>query len=74
MSPQLEELRRAAALLEEDRPGEPVPAQILDLLDPGSSLGGARPKNVVEDDDGSGWPSFRSAATGGATPRSKPRC
>jgi serine/threonine-protein kinase HipA len=49
---QLEELRRAAALLEEDRPDEPVPAQILDLLDPGSSLGGARPKNVVEDDDG----------------------
>jgi len=39
-------------LLEEDRPGEPVPAQIVDLLDPGSSMGGARPKNVVEDDDG----------------------
>jgi serine/threonine-protein kinase HipA len=49
---QLEELRRAAALIEDDRPGEPVPAQILDLLDPGSSLGGARPKNVVEDEDG----------------------
>lgn len=49
---QLAELRRAAALLEEDRPGEPVPAQVLDLLDPGSSLGGARPKNVVEDEDG----------------------
>lgn len=49
---QLQELRHAAALLEDDRPGEPVPAQILDLLDPGSSLGGARPKNVVEDDDG----------------------
>jgi serine/threonine-protein kinase HipA len=49
---QLHELRHAAALLEDDRPGEPVPAQILDLLDPGSSLGGARPKNVVEDDDG----------------------
>ena len=49
---QLDELRRAAALIEEDRPGEPVPAQILELLDPGSSLGGARPKNVVEDDDG----------------------
>ncbi|HEY0020577.1 MAG TPA: type II toxin-antitoxin system HipA family toxin [Longimicrobium sp.] len=48
----LQELRHAAALLEDDRPGEPVPAQILDLLDPGSSLGGARPKNVVEDDDG----------------------
>jgi serine/threonine-protein kinase HipA len=49
---QLQELRHAAALLEDDRPGEPVPAQILGLLDPGSSLGGARPKNVVEDDDG----------------------
>jgi serine/threonine-protein kinase HipA len=49
---QLEELRRAAALLEEDRPGEPVPDQILNLLEPGSSMGGARPKNVVEDDDG----------------------
>lgn len=49
---QLEELRRAAALLEEDRPGEPVPEQILELLNPGTSLGGARPKNVVEDDEG----------------------
>jgi serine/threonine-protein kinase HipA len=49
---QLAELRRAAALLEEDRPGEPVPDQILDLLEPGTSMGGARPKNVVEDDEG----------------------
>lgn len=49
---QLAELRSAAALLEEDRPGEPIPEQILDLLEPGSSLGGARPKNVVEDGDG----------------------
>jgi serine/threonine-protein kinase HipA len=49
---QLGELRHAAALLEEDRPGEPVPARILDLLEPGSSMGGARPKNVVEDEDG----------------------
>lgn len=48
---QLRELRRAAALIEEDLPGA-VPAQIADLLDPGSSLGGARPKNVVEDDAG----------------------
>jgi serine/threonine-protein kinase HipA len=48
---QLRELRRAAALIEEDLPGA-VPAQIVDLLDPGSSLGGARPKNVVEDDAG----------------------
>lgn len=49
---QLEELRRAAALLEDDRPGDPVSPQILDLLDPGTSMGGARPKNVVEDDGG----------------------
>lgn len=49
---QLAKLRSAAALLEEDRPGEPVPKQILDLLEPGTSMGGARPKNVVEDDDG----------------------
>lgn len=49
---QLGELRAAAALLEEDRPGEPVPDQILDLLEPGTSMGGARPKNVVEDEDG----------------------
>ncbi|HEX8390958.1 MAG TPA: HipA domain-containing protein [Longimicrobium sp.] len=49
---QLAEVRHAAALLEDDHPGEPVPAQILDLLDPGSSLGGARPKNVVEDEQG----------------------
>jgi serine/threonine-protein kinase HipA len=49
---QLAELRRAAALLEDDHPGEPVPSQILDLLNPGTSLGGARPKNVVEDEQG----------------------
>jgi serine/threonine-protein kinase HipA len=48
---QLRELRRAAALIEEDLP-RALPAQIVDLLDPGSSLGGARPKNVVEDDGG----------------------
>lgn len=48
----LEELRRAAALIEEGPEGEPLPPQIVDLLDPGSSLGGARPKNVVEDDQG----------------------
>jgi len=48
---QLRELRRAAALIEEDLP-RALPPQIVDLLDPGSSLGGARPKNVVEDDDG----------------------
>lgn len=49
---QLDELRRAAAIIEEGGDGDPLPAQIVDLLEPGSSLGGARPKNVVEDDDG----------------------
>lgn len=48
----LADLRRGASLLEEDRPGRPVPAQVLDLLEPGTSLGGARPKNVVEDEAG----------------------
>ncbi|HEU4560481.1 MAG TPA: type II toxin-antitoxin system HipA family toxin [Longimicrobium sp.] len=48
----LADLRRGAALLEEDRPGRAVPAQVLDLLEPGTSLGGARPKNVVEDEAG----------------------
>jgi len=47
---QLRELRRAALLIEEDLP-RALPAQIADLLNPGSSLGGARPKNVVEDGD-----------------------
>ncbi len=49
---QLAELRRAAQWLEETAPGEPVPEQVSQLADPGTSLGGARPKNVVEDDDG----------------------
>ncbi len=49
---QLAELRRAAQLLEETAHGEPVPDQVVQLTDPGTSLGGARPKNVVEDDDG----------------------
>ena len=49
---QLAELRRAAQVLEETPPGEPLPDQIAQLTNPGTSLGGARPKNVVEDDDG----------------------
>lgn len=49
---QLAELRQFAKQLEEAAPGEPVPAQVLQLTDPGTSLGGARPKNVVEDEDG----------------------
>jgi serine/threonine-protein kinase HipA len=49
---QLRELRGAAQALEEAAPGEPVGQQVADLLEPGTSLGGARPKNVVEDDEG----------------------
>ena len=30
----------------------PLPAQMAELVHPGTSLGGARPKNVVEDEDG----------------------
>jgi serine/threonine-protein kinase HipA len=48
----LRELRRAAQSLEEAAPGELVGQQVADLLEPGTSLGGARPKNVVEDDEG----------------------
>lgn len=49
---QLGELRVAAAIIEEDHPGVEIPQQLLDLLDPGTSMGGARPKNVVEDETG----------------------
>ena len=49
---QLTELRQAARLLEEAAPGEPVSDQVRQLAHPGTSLGGARPKNVVEDDAG----------------------
>jgi serine/threonine-protein kinase HipA len=48
---QLRELLDAVRLLEADT-GEPLPDQVLDLVEPGTSLGGARPKNVVEDDEG----------------------
>jgi serine/threonine-protein kinase HipA len=50
--PHLHELRRAAQALEEAAPGEPVVQQVGHLLEPGTSLGGARPKNVVEDEQG----------------------
>jgi len=48
----LDELRRAAQVIDEAGPGEPVPEQVIQLTNPGSSLGGARPKNVVEDENG----------------------
>lgn len=46
------ELRQAARALEEAGPGEPVAQQVAGLLEPGTSLGGARPKSLVEDDEG----------------------
>lgn len=48
----LRELRNAARLLEEDDVDRELPAHLHELVDPGTSMGGARPKNVVEDDDG----------------------
>ncbi|MCK5652947.1 MAG: type II toxin-antitoxin system HipA family toxin, partial [Gemmatimonadetes bacterium] len=42
----LQELRNAAARIEAD---EPVDEAMHDLLEPGSSVGGARPKTVIED-------------------------
>jgi serine/threonine-protein kinase HipA len=48
---QLAELREAARLLEED-PGAALPPQIRQVLDPATSMGGARPKNTVEDETG----------------------
>jgi serine/threonine-protein kinase HipA len=48
----LARLREAAAAIEAD---EPIDAELEDLLDPGSSVGGARPKTVVRDEDGITW-------------------
>ena len=44
----LKELRKAVDLIEAD---EPVDEEIFELLDPGSSVGGARPKTVLRDDN-----------------------
>lgn len=46
---QLEALMEQAARIEADLP---VPEQVIRLVMPGTSMGGARPKNVVEDHDG----------------------
>ncbi len=35
-----------------DQDNSPPPAQMAELVNPGTSIGGARPKNVVEDDEG----------------------
>lgn len=47
-------LQYADALQAEERGGttDPVIAQLEELIQPGTSLGGARPKNIVETDDG----------------------
>lgn len=45
----LEQLREAALRIER---GEPVSTVAAQLLDPGSSLGGARPKSAVRDEEG----------------------
>lgn len=51
---QLEALLAAAEQFTQDEAeGKPgVPEQMLELLQPGTSMGGARPKNVVEDAEG----------------------
>ena len=51
---QLEALLAAAEqFMEDEATGKPgVPEQMLELLQPGTSMGGARPKNVVEDAEG----------------------
>lgn len=51
---QLEALLAAAEqFMEDEAAGKPgVPEQMLELLQPGTSMGGARPKNVVEDAQG----------------------
>jgi serine/threonine-protein kinase HipA len=46
---QLRELMEEARRVEQGLPPSP---QVSDLVQPGSSMGGARPKNVVEDEDG----------------------
>lgn len=51
---QLPALLTAAELFQEDEAAGKagVPEQMLELLQPGTSMGGARPKNVVEDAEG----------------------
>ena len=49
---ELKELRDAAARIEGDLP---LSEDLADLLQPGSSLGGARPKTVVRDHEGALW-------------------
>ncbi len=48
----LEELREAARALEGDQPVGGIRQQLLQVYEPTTSMGGARPKNTVEDDTG----------------------
>jgi serine/threonine-protein kinase HipA len=49
---QLGELREAARIIEDGAPAEEIREQVRRVLQPATSLGGARPKNTVEDDAG----------------------
>lgn len=49
---QLEELRETARLIESGEPTEQLRDQMRHVLDPTTSMGGARPKNNVEDETG----------------------
>ncbi|MEX2572492.1 MAG: HipA domain-containing protein [Gemmatimonadota bacterium] len=48
----LAELREVARLLEAERPLEQIREQVQQVMQPTTSIGGARPKNTVEDDTG----------------------
>lgn len=46
-------LTAAEQFMEDETQGKPgIPDQMFELLQPGTSMGGARPKNVVEDNEG----------------------
>jgi len=46
-------LTAAEQFMEDENQGKPgIPDQVFELLQPGTSMGGARPKNVVEDNEG----------------------
>jgi serine/threonine-protein kinase HipA len=49
---QLGELREAARLVESGAPTEEIREQVRQVLEPTTSMGGARPKNTVEDETG----------------------
>jgi serine/threonine-protein kinase HipA len=58
----LEKLQALAdALLEDDLPNDPQAQQVQDLMLLGTSMGGARPKAVVQDDDGLRVAKFNTA-------------